>query len=88
MGWCFSWVEALCERSSVVCAYYLASRLITKLSGSARRLAMTWKLADFNEPNGVRILLQKLGAVSFGSQEFAKRCLDRGPVLCLQETSR
>ena len=39
---------------------YLASRLITKLSGSARLLAMTWKLADFNGPNGVRILLQKL----------------------------
>jgi|OrbCmetagenome_4_1107370.scaffolds.fasta_scaffold35473_2 hypothetical protein len=39
---------------------YLASRLITKLSGPARLLAMTWQLQEFNGPDGVRVLLSKL----------------------------
>eukprot|EP00435_Cladocopium_sp_Y103_P031540 s2774_g8.t1 len=39
---------------------YLASRLITKLNGPARLLAMTWQLQEFNGPDGVRVLLSKL----------------------------
>eukprot|EP00435_Cladocopium_sp_Y103_P022172 s5992_g5.t1 len=34
---------------------YLASKLITKLSGPARLLAMTWQLQEFNGPDGVRV---------------------------------
>ena len=39
---------------------FLASRLISKLSGSARLLAMTWQLSEFDNPNGVKVLLSKL----------------------------
>ena len=39
---------------------YLASRLITKLSGPARLLAMTWQLHEFSGHDGVRVLLSKL----------------------------
>lgn len=39
---------------------YLASRLVSKLTGSARLLAMTWNLQEFDGPSGVKILLSKL----------------------------
>ena len=39
---------------------YLASRLVSKLTGSARLLAMTWDLQELDGPNGVKILLSKL----------------------------
>ena len=39
---------------------YLASRLISKLSGSARLLAMTWQLNEFNNVDGVKVFLSKL----------------------------
>ena len=39
---------------------YLASRLIMRLSGSARLLAMTWQLSEFDHENGVTTMLMKL----------------------------
>ncbi len=39
---------------------YLASRLIMRLSGSARLLAMTWQLSEFDNEAGVTTMLQKL----------------------------
>ena len=39
---------------------YLASRLIMRLSGSARLLAMTWQLSEFDNEDGVTTMLQKL----------------------------
>ena len=41
---------------------YLASKLISRLSGSARLLAMSWHQRDFDGPEGVNLLLQRLSA--------------------------
>ena len=41
---------------------FLAPRLIAKLTGSARLLAMSWSQADFRGPDGVKTLLKRLAA--------------------------
>ena len=41
---------------------YVASRLIGKLTGSARLLAMSWNRAEFDNVNGTLMLLRKLAA--------------------------
>ena len=41
---------------------YLATRLQQKLTGSARLLAMSWNLAEFDCDQGVHVYLQKLAA--------------------------
>ena len=39
---------------------YAASKLISKLQGPARLLAMSWNLSEFDSPQGTLILLKKL----------------------------
>ena len=39
---------------------YVASKLISKLQGPARLLAMSWNLSEFDSPQGTLILLKKL----------------------------
>ena len=41
---------------------YVASKLIGKLTGSARLLAMSWNRAEFDNDNGTLLLLRKLAA--------------------------
>ena len=71
---------------------YLASRLISKLTGSARLLAMTWQLQDFNNVDGVKVMLTKLSqsplvrkslpnAASIMGQYFACRRGRQEPIL-------
>ena len=41
---------------------YCASRLLSRLSGSARLLAMSWPRTEFDSPNGCKVFLQRLAA--------------------------
>ena len=40
---------------------HIATRLIVRLTGSARLLAMSWTQAEFDDDRGVLVYLQKLG---------------------------
>lgn len=49
---------------------YVASKLISRLSGSARLLAMSWRQRDFEGPDGVNLLLRR-----FASSPLVRRSL-------------
>ena len=49
---------------------YVANKLISRLTGSARLLAMSWSLRDFEGERGVSLLLQR-----FASSPLVRRSL-------------
>lgn len=49
---------------------YVASLLISRLTGSARLLAMSWSRAEFDTPEGTETVSQ----LSIGSKDIAKYC--------------
>ena len=67
MGWTSSWLEALHKEvawyvssTPVRKRRYVASRLISRLQGPARLLAMSWNRGEFDAPDGTLTLLRKL----------------------------
>ena len=49
---------------------YVASKLISRLSGPARLLAMSWSRTEFDSPDGTLNLLKKLAALLWFARPF------------------
>ena len=58
---------------------YCASRLLSRLSGPARLLAMSWSRMAFDSGDGVRLLLQRLAA-----SPLVRRTLPNTAAICQQ----
>ncbi|CAE7332984.1 unnamed protein product, partial [Symbiodinium sp. KB8] len=60
---------------------YCASKLISRLSGPARLLAMSWSVskATFDDPDGTRLLLQRLA-----SSPLVRKTLPNAAAICQQ----
>ena len=54
-----SWYVGSAKRNQ---RQYIASKLISRLSGSARLLAMSWSQREFEGEEGVALLLRRLAA--------------------------
>ena len=58
---------------------YCATKLVSKLSGSARLLAMSWPLAMFDHPDGTRDLIKQLA-----SSPLVRQTLPNAAAICSQ----
>ena len=58
---------------------YCASKLLTRLSGPARLLAMSWSKVEFDSPSGTKLLLQRLA-----SSPLERRSLPNAADICQQ----
>ncbi|CAE7564781.1 unnamed protein product, partial [Symbiodinium necroappetens] len=58
---------------------YCASKLLSRLSGPARLLAMSWSRLSFDSENGTKVLLQRLAA-----SPLVRRTLPNAAAICQQ----
>ena len=58
---------------------YCASKLLARLSGPARLLAMSWSKVEFDSPSGTNLLLQRLA-----SSPLVRRSLPSAAAICQQ----